>query len=37
MQYKSIIATALLVGAVSAETGKLGDAAPINDNPTGVS
>jgi len=37
MQYKSVIAAALLVGAVSADTGKLGDAAPINDNPVGVS
>lgn len=33
MQYKSVIAAALLVGAVSADTGKLGDAAPILDNP----
>lgn len=33
MQYKSVIAAALMVGAANAVTGKLGDAAPILDNP----
>ncbi|TGZ76734.1 hypothetical protein EX30DRAFT_312119 [Ascodesmis nigricans] len=37
MQYKSVIAAALLIGASNAVTGKLGDAAPILDNPAGVS
>jgi len=35
MQYKSLIASGLLAAGVVAETGKLGDAACVHDNPQG--